>query len=459
MAQHPSSNRSDPDGGRAAGLGRRGFLGALGAAGVLALPGLAAPAAATRAAGRPGAEAGGRPGRHVVTGAEALAARGWADLAGQRVGVVTNPTGILADLRHVVDAMAASGAVDLVAVFGPEHGFRGTAQAGGSEGTYVDERTGVTVYDAYGANATKLAAMYRAAEVETVVFDIQDAGSRFYTYIWTMYDAMVAAVATGARFVVLDRPNPIGGHARGPMMTTPFTTFVGKKEIVQQHGMTVGELARFFDAEFLPADAGGRLSELHVVEMEGWRRDLPFAATGLPWVPPSPNMPTPDTALLYPGTGMFEGTLSSEGRGTTRPFEWIGDPAFDHRWAEAVAGYDLGGVAVRESYFTPSFSKHLGKVCAGMQVHVTDPARVEGITAAVAMLVEAKRLYPQFAWRQDSWDAARPYWIDKLSGSVRLREMVDAGASVADVEAAWAGELAEFEQRREQHLLYRGPRR
>ena len=455
MGEATASSDRDDDGAQAVRIGRRRLLGALGAAGALAtLPGPAAPAAATSAAG-PGVV---RPGRRVVTGVEALAARGWSDLAGQRVGVVTNPTGILPDLRHEVDVMVVGGAVDLVAVFGPEHGFRGTAQAGGSEGTYVDERTRVTVYDAYGADADALAEMYRAADVETVVFDIQDVGSRFYTYVWTMYDAMVAAARTGARFVVLDRPNPIGGHARGPVMTTPFTTFVGKKEIVQQHGMTVGELARFFDAEFLPAEAGTRLSELHVVEVQGWHRDMVFADTGLPWVAPSPNMPTPDTALLYPGTAMFEGTLSSEGRGTTRPFEWIGDPGFDARWAEAVAAYDIPGVAVRECSFTPTSGKHVGVVCTGMQVHVTDPSRVEGITAAVAMLVEARRLYPQFTWRRDAWDVARPFWVDKLSGSTRLREMVDSGASVADVEAAWAGELDAFEQRRAPHLLYRGRR-
>ncbi|WP_380165328.1 exo-beta-N-acetylmuramidase NamZ domain-containing protein [Jannaschia sp. R86511] len=443
-----------------AGIGRRGLLGALGAAGALAaLPGLAAPAAAgTAAAAAPGRPGGVRPGR-VVPGVDVLAARGWSDLAGQRVGVVTNPTGVLMDLRHEVDVMAASGTVDLVAVFGPEHGFRGTAQAGDSEGTYVDERTGVTVYDAYGADADALAALYRQADVETVVFDIQDVGSRFYTYIWTMYDAMVAAARTGVRFVVLDRPNPVGGYARGPMMTTPYTTFVGKKEIVQQHGMTVGELARYFDAEFLAEEAGRRLTDLHVVEVDGWRRELVFADTGLPWVAPSPNMPTPDTALLYPGTCLFEGTLSSEGRGTTRPFEWVGDPAYDWRWAEAVAGYDISGVAVREAYFTPTFSKHAGQVCAGLQVHVTDRTRVEAITVAVAMLVEARRTYPDFAWRQDAWDTARPYWVDKLSGSPRLREMVDAGASVAEVEGAWAEELAAFERRRGPHLLYRGRRR
>ncbi|MGJ7441156.1 exo-beta-N-acetylmuramidase NamZ family protein [Aquipuribacter sp. MA13-6] len=454
----PGPDHGSSGGAPTAGIGRRGLLGALGAAGALvALPGLSTPAAASSAgaATRPG---GVRPGR-VVPGVDVLAARGWSDLAGQRVGVITNPTGVLMDLRHEVDVMAASGVVDLVAVFGPEHGFRGTAQAGDSEGTYVDERTGVTVYDAYGADAAALAELYRTAEVDTVVFDIQDAGSRFYTYIWTMYDAMVAAARTGVRFVVLDRPNPVGGYARGPMMTTPFTTFVGKKEIVQQHGMTVGELARYFDAEFLPAEAGNRLSELHVVQVEGWRREMVFTDTGLPWVAPSPNMPTPDTALLYPGTCLFEGTLSSEGRGTTRPFEWVGDPAFDSRWAEAVGTYDIPGVAVREAYFTPTFSKHAGAVCAGMQVHVTDPIRVEAITVAVAMLVEARRLYPEFAWRRDAWDTARPFWVDKLSGSTRLREMVDAGASVAEVEAAWADELAGFERRRGPHLLYRGRRR
>ena len=441
-------------------LGRRGFFGALGAVGVAGAGAgaLVAPELASAAASSAAATSGGR-GRRVTTGVDALARRRWRELAGQRVGVITNPTGILADLRHEVDVMAADDHVDLVAVFGPEHGFRGTAQNGGSEGTYVDERTGVTVYDAYGASSTKLAEMYVTAGVETVVFDIQDVGARFYTYIWTMYDAMVAAVQTGARFVVLDRPNPIGGRARGPMMTTPYTTFVGKKEIVQQHGMTVGELARFFDAEFLPEDAGGRLTDLHVVEMEGWRADSTFVEAGLPWVAPSPNMPTPTTALVYPGTCMFEGVLSSEGRGTTKPFEWVGDPAFDYQWAQAVSEYDIDGVAVREAYFTPGFNKHVGKVCAGMQVHVTDPSEVEAITAAVAMLVEAKRLYPQFAWRYDTSDPARPYWIDKLSGSPRLREMVDAGASVDVVEAAWAGELDDFDERRQPYLIYGGRRR
>jgi uncharacterized protein YbbC (DUF1343 family) len=172
---------------------------------------------------------------------------------------------------------------------------------------------------------------------------------------------------------------------------------------------------------------------------------------------PSPNMPTPDTALLYPGTGMFEGTTLSEGRGTTRPFELVGAPWVDHRWAEALAALDLPGVAVREAYFNPTFSKHQGVACGGVQVHLTDPGAVDPMRLGVEMLVAARALYPEFAWRKDSWDAARPYWIDKLTGSTRLREQITAGASADEVVGAWREELAEFDRRRQQYLIYRGP--
>lgn len=397
------------------------------------------------------------PARPVTTGAQRSAADGWRALAGDKVGVITNPTGILSSLHTIVDEMHEAGTVEVSGVFGPEHGFRGTAQAGDSEGTHTDPRTGITVYDAYGAGVGRMTSLFQTAGVDTVVFDIQDAGARFYTYIWTMYTAMRAAVATGARFVVLDRPNPTGGTARGPMMTTPYTSGVGAKEIVQAHGMTVGELARFFDAEFLPADAGGRLEELTVIEMVGWRRDVPYATTGLPWVLPSPNMPTPDTALVYPGTGMFEGTNLSEGRGTTRPFELIGGPYVDYRWAERLAALDLPGVGFREAYFTPTFSKHVGKACGGVQVNITDPATFDPLRVGVEMLVAAKALYPDFQWRYDSWDSARPYWIDKLTGSTRLRDQVTAGAPADEVVGAWSAELAAFNRTREPYLLYRGP--
>ena len=394
------------------------------------------------------------PKRKVTTGAERLRRSGWEALRGQRVGVVTNPTGILDDLTHLVDRMAGSGAVNVVAVFGPEHGFRGTAQAGAAEGNKVDPRTGVMVYDAYGATASTLAGFYREANVETVVFDIQDVGARFYTYIWTMYEAMKAAVATGARFVVLDRPNPVGGSARGPMLLPDFISGVGKKEIVQQHGMTVGELARFFDGEFLQAEVGARLSELTVIQMSDWHREQTFADTGLTWVTPSPNMPTPDTALLYPGTCLFEATNLSEGRGTTRPFELIGAPYIDYRWAEALAAKEIPGVQFREAYFTPTFSKNLGKVCGGVQVHVTDPSALEAISVGAHMMVEAKRLYAEFDWRGD---AGR--WIDLLTGSTRFRDMLTAGAPAPEIVGAWRTELSDWNRRRDEYLLYPAARR
>jgi uncharacterized protein YbbC (DUF1343 family) len=392
--------------------------------------------------------------RKTMTGAEVLAADDWRALAGQRVGVISNPTGILPDLTHIVDAMHASGNVNVVAVFGPEHGFRGTAQAGGSEQDHIDPRTGIMVYDAYGATATKLADLYTKSGVETVVFDIQDVGARFYTYIWTMYEAMLAAVRSGARFVVLDRPNPVGGYARGPMLKPGFTSGVGKEEILQQHGMTVGELAQLFDAEYLPVDAGGaRLKELQIVQVKNWKRDQLYDDTGLTWVMPSPNMPTPDTALLYPGMCLFEATNMSEGRGTTRPFELIGAPYVDYRWAQALQAKNIPGVEFREAYFTPYISKNANVLCGGVQVQITDPHRVEAITSATHMIVEARKLYPQFAWRAENPPGR---WIDLLTGSDRFRTMLTAGATAEEIVAAWQPETEAWSARRAKYLLYKG---
>ncbi|SDL12904.1 Uncharacterized conserved protein YbbC, DUF1343 family [Lentzea albidocapillata subsp. violacea] len=399
---------------------RRSFL----AAGALSIP-LAGTASA-----------GATP--KLATAAEQLAQDGWRKLKGRKVGVLTNPTGVLKDQTHIVDSMVAHGAKP-TAVFGPEHGFRGTAQAGGSEGDYADPRTGIPVYDAYSANAAKLQAMFTKAGIDTVVFDIADVGARFYTYIWSMYVAMEAA--PNLDFIVLDRPNPIGGTAHGPQLDPAYATFVGLKPIVQQHGMTVGELARYFKGEFDLA------TKLDVVNVRGWRRNQ--LDTGLPWVPPSPNMPTPDTALVYPGTCLFEGTVLSEGRGTTRPFETVGAPGIDWRWAEALNALDLGGVRFRETYFSPTFNKFQGKTCGGVTLHVTDPRKFDAIKAAVAMLITVKSLYPGvFAWRPDNW-------IDKLSGSDRLRRMIDAQAPLAEVVGAWQQELQQFRRTRLPYLRYR----
>jgi uncharacterized protein YbbC (DUF1343 family) len=420
-------------------LTRRRFI----AAGALATPMLAA--GSTLAAGT--APAAATEEHSVVTGADILAAQGWRALAGRKVGVLSNPTGVLADQDHIVDSMVAAG-IRPVAAFGPEHGFRGSAQAGGSEGDYNDPRTGVPVYDAYGVDATKLAGLFTKAGVDTVVFDIADVGSRFYTYIWSMYTAMVAAAKVGAAFVVLDRPNPLGGKAYGPMLDPAFSSGVGRKPIVQQHGMTVGELARYFAGEFLPAE-GVKLAKLDIVQVKGWKRDRVFSQTGLLWTPPSPNMPTPDTALVYPGTGLAEGLVFSEGRGTTRPFEIIGAPNLDWRWREKLGELGLRGVKFRETYFVPTFGKFVNVPCGGVQLTVTDANSLDAIRTAVSLIVTAKQLYPaEFAWRPDNY-------IDKLSGSDRLRKMVDAGAGIDDVIGAWQPELTAFTRRRQQYLIYR----
>ncbi|MGW0230145.1 exo-beta-N-acetylmuramidase NamZ family protein [Actinopolymorpha singaporensis] len=454
---------------------RRTLLGSALASGAVVTTGLQLSGSASAATERPGdqqaaadgddqpatdqpatASAQPRSGSRVLTGAEVAAANDWAVLRGTRLGIFSNPTGILPDARHIVDDLAEHDDLTIVGAFGPEHGFRGSAQAGGSEGDSRDPRTGIPVYDAYGANQTKLGQLFTKAGVETLVFDIQDVGARFYTYIWTMYNSMAAAARLGIRYVVLDRPNPIGGRVDGAMMTPDYTSGVGAKEIVQQHGLTVGELARFFNGELLPAEAG-RPVDLEVVEVRGWRPDSRAQEYDPVWPPPSPNVPTPDTALAYVGTCFFEGTNLSEGRGTTRPFELVGAPYLDYHWGDRLNSHGLAGVEFREAYFVPTFNKYVGETCAGVQVHVTDVRAFQPIPAAVAMLVEARR-YADFQWRYDTYDANRPYWIDKLSGSPRLRTMIDAGATVTEVVGAWSEEVKEFDARRRQYLLYPGRR-
>ncbi|MCX3063820.1 exo-beta-N-acetylmuramidase NamZ family protein [Streptomyces beihaiensis] len=396
------------------------------------------------AAGGTGAQAAPEPrGRRVRTGFERLAADGYALLDGDKVGVVTNPTGVTHDVRHIVDVMHADERVRLTAVFGPEHGFRGTARAGGSQGRYTDPATGLPVYDTYGRSGRKLADVFTESGVDTVVFDIQDVGARFYTYIWTLYDCMGAARRAGKRFVVLDRPNPVTGRdAYGPVLRKEFASFVGRREIAQAHGMTVAELARLFNGEYLE-----RPVRLDTVGMSGWRRRDFYDASGLPWVPPSPNMPTADTALVYSGTCLFEGTNLSEGRGTTRPFELLGAEGVDARWAAAANGLGLPGVYFREAYFTPTFSKFTGKTVGGVQIHVHDRDAYQPVRTGIALLVTARSVWSGFAWRAD-------HWIDKLTGSARVRTMIDAGASPDEVVAAWHEELAAFRAVRRRYLTY-----
>jgi uncharacterized protein YbbC (DUF1343 family) len=407
--------------------------------------------AATTAEAVPADRSRHRRGPAVTTGVERLIADNYAAVRGEKVGIVTNPTGVLPDLRHEVDVMADDDHIDLVAVFGPEHGFRGSAQAGGSEGSYKDPQTGLPVYDTYQKSISQIAKLFDKSGVDVVMYDIQDVGARFYTYIWTLYESMAAAAKAGKRFLVLDRPNPITGHqAYGPVMHPKYESFVELKPISQQHGMTVGELAKLYNGEFLTGEVGKKV-DLDVVEMRGWRREDAYGQTGLPWVLPSPNMPTVDSAFVYPGTCMFEGTNLSEGRGTTRPFEIIGAPWVDYHWAEKLNDLKLPGAQFRETYFNPTFSKFKGKTCGGVQLHLTDrPDRREfrPVRTAVAMLVTAKQLYSKhFGWREDNW-------IDNLTGSDRLRKQVDAGKSTEEIVAAWNSELAKFRRTRKKYLIY-----
>jgi uncharacterized protein YbbC (DUF1343 family) len=424
-------------------VSRRGLLAASGALGAIAATGGTACAQA--------------PDRgRVRTGFDRLAADAYRLLEGERVGIVTNPTGITgggtarsseaghAGVRHIVDVMHADDRVKLTAVFGPEHGFRGTAQAGGSEGRYADPATGLPVYDTYTRSGQPLADIFTASGVDTVVFDIQDAGARFYTYVWTLYDCMEAAALAGKRFVVLDRPNPVTGRAAlGPVLHKEFATFVGRQPISQAHGMTVTELARLFNGEFLAKPV-----ELETVAMSGWHRADFFDAAGLVWVPPSPNMPTPETALVYSGTCLFEGTNLSEGRGTTRPFELLGAEGIDRKWAQAAQELELPGVAFREAYFAPTFSKFQGRTVGGVQLHVQDRESFDPVCTAIGLLVTAKQVWDGFTWRSD-------HWIDKLTGSARVRTMIDAGAGTEEVVAAWQGELTAFRAVRKRYLAYR----
>lgn len=234
-----------------------------------------------------------------------------------------------------------------------------------------------------------------------------------------------------------------GRAALGPVLDPSFATFVGRREIAQAHGMTVTELALLFNKEYL-----ARPVDLRIVKMSGWKRADFFDATGLPWVPPSPNMPTPDTALVYSGTCLFEGTNLSEGRGTTRPFELLGAEGIDHRWAAAANALGLPGVAFREAYFAPTFSKFQGTTVGGVQLHVHDREAFDPVRTGIALLVTAKRTWSGFAWRSDNW-------IDKLTGNTRVRTMIDAGADTDEVVGAWANDLAAFRSVRKKYLQYR----
>ncbi len=385
----------------------------------------------------------------VHLGSERLIESG--SLKGQRVGVVSNPASVDASFRHIVRTVAAHPDVRLGAIFGPQHGYRADVQDNMVETAHGHDPTrGVPVYSLYSETREPTAEMLKGLDV--LVIDLQDVGSRIYTFIYTMANCLRAARKHGVPVVVTDRPNPIGGlGVDGPMLVAGFESFVGQFPIPLRHGMTIGELATYFNEAF------GIGADLTVFKMEHWHRAMYWDDTGLPWVMPSPNIPTPETAVVYPGTVLFEGTNVSEGRGTTRPFELIGAPWVDaEALVENLAAHFLPGVQFRPAVFEPTFQKHAKAACGGCQIHVLDRAAFPAVETAVALLAAIRSQGPsQFAWRQPPYEYEHEKLaIDILAGSDQLRQQIETGTPARTIADSWRADLERFGQKRTPYLMY-----
>ena len=371
-------------------------------------------------------------------------------IEGRRVGLVCNPASIDRGFQHSVDLIMGDPRVTLGAIFGPQHGFRADLQDNMIETPHAqDARRQVPIYSLYSEVREPSSEML--AGLDALVIDIQDVGTRVYTFIYTMANCMRAAARHRLPVIVCDRPNPVNGRdIEGNLLDEAYASFVGQFPMPMRHGMTIGELAQLFNGAF------GIGCNLHVVKMEGWRREMFYDETALPWILPSPNMPTLDTAVVYPGAVLFEGTQLSEGRGTTRPFELIGAPWID---GEALAGAmnarRVPGVHFRPVFFEPTFQKHAKKTCGGVQLHVTDRDAFRPLRAAVELIAEFQAQDPsRFAWREPPYEYEHDKMpIDILYGSPALREAIASG-TVDRLVAGWARDEEQFKQVRAPYLLY-----
>jgi uncharacterized protein YbbC (DUF1343 family) len=373
-------------------------------------------------------------------------------LRGERVGIVCNHASVDHGLRHVIDRLVETEKATLSGIFGPQHGFRSDVQDNMIETPHQrDEARKVPVYSLYSETREPTVEMLRG--IDTLVIDLQDIGARIYTFIYTMANCLRASARHRIPVIVCDRPNPIGGsEVEGACLVAGFESFVGQFPIPMRHGMTIGELASFFNEHFAIG------APLEIASMERWQRHMYADDTGLPWVMPSPNMPTLDSAVVYPGTVLFEGTNLSEGRGTTRPFELVGAPWIDaDRFAEAMNALDLPGVYFRPTVFEPTFQKHAQRTCGGCQIHVTDRSTFRPVITGVALIRAFRRFdRSKFAWRQPPYEYEQEKLpIDILAGSDLLRTQIESDVSLVEIAESWRPNEAAFRELRKEFLLYK----
>ncbi|MDQ1590184.1 MAG: hypothetical protein QOG71_811 [Pyrinomonadaceae bacterium] len=389
--------------------------------------------------------------RKIKLGIEELLSKRGDLLRGARVGLICNQASVDHELRHSADLCRARDDFKLTALFGPQHGIRGEAQDNMIESPHTfDAETGLPVYSLYSETREPTEAMLE--EIDAFVFDMQDVGCRIYTFVYTLANCMRAAQKYGKRVVVCDRPNPIGGEkVAGNILEPEYASFVGQFPLPTRHGMTVCELAKMF-RERWDIDC-----ELELVLMDGWTRELWFDQTDAVWVLPSPNIPTLDSATVFPGTVHLEGTQMSEGRGTTKPFELIGAPYIDPAaFRLELDSLDLPGVHFRACSFQPTFQKHAGSACGGVQIHVTDREQFEPVITGVATVKVAHDLYPdRFLWKQPPYEYVydkNPF--DVITGTASLREALQRGDSLNVIRDSWAANLMGFMSERSKYLLY-----
>jgi len=391
------------------------------------------------------------PPKNLLTGLDLIEKRWPKDLLHARVGLVVHPASVNSRLVHAINVCMRSKKFELAALFGPQHGILGQTQDNMVEWEgFRDPATGLPVFSLYGKARKPRPEML--ATIDALVIDLQDVGSRYYTFIWTMDLCMQACHDARKTIVILDRPNPLAGHiTEGPVLEPGFESFVGLRPLPVRHGMTIGEISAYFSDTFYPG------LDHYIIPMQGWKRKMRFDQTLLPWIMPSPNMPTFDTALVYPGMCLLEATNISEGRGTTRPFELFGAP-FIHpeTIVNVLKEFKLPGVLFRPLSFQPTFQKHAGRLCGGAQIHVTDRERFKPFKTGVAVLKAVHDTYPRdFTWNQPPYEYEESKLpIDILAGTDRLRKDIEEGKGLHGMEKWWKAEAKAFEKIRKKYLLY-----